>query len=274
MLLVFGGIVVRLAVLQVGDHGSLEAIGLDQRVRTVELPAARGQILDRRRHAARHHARRPRHLREPDAGDRSRGEAAQIADVLGGRVRSVLPALDADGTFAYVARQVDLDVAQRVEDLNLPGHRVPPGPKRYYPSGALAPQVLGFVGVDGQGSPVSRSSTTRRSRACRGSGRSSWPGGQPIAQGIDVVKEPVDGVDLHTTIDRQIQYQVQEALQAAVEANGAKAGTVIVMDPRTGDIYAMASYPWFDPNHFAHVRRTIRDACGTAPSPTPSSPGR
>ncbi len=67
------------------------------------------------------------------------------------------------------------------------------------------------------------------------------------------MKEPVDGTSLETTLDREMQYQAQEALKAAVEANGAKSGTVIVMDVRTGDIYAMASYPWFDPNNYAHV---------------------
>ena len=73
------------------------------------------------------------------------------------------------------------------------------------------------------------------------------PSGQPIAQGVDETTAPVPGDDLVTTIDRQFQYEVQTALAAAVKANHAKGGTVIVMDPHTGDIYAMASYPaWLD----------------------------
>ena len=65
------------------------------------------------------------------------------------------------------------------------------------------------------------------------------------------LKEPVPGADLVTTIDRQMQYQVQTALQRAVRDNGAKGGTVVVMDPHSGDVYAMATYPGFDPNDFA-----------------------
>jgi cell division protein FtsI (penicillin-binding protein 3) len=90
--------------------------------------------------------------------------------------------------------------------------------------------------------------------------------GQPISTGINVVKEPVDGVSLRTTIDREIQYRAQEALKLAVRQNGAKAGTVIVMDPKTGDIYAMADFPWFDPNRFAQTNpdrwrnRAVTDA--------------
>ena len=68
-----------------------------------------------------------------------------------------------------------------------------------------------------------------------------------------MVKEPIDGTGLKTTLDREMQYQAQEALKDAVESKGAKSGTVIVMDVRTGDVYAMASYPWFDPNNYAHV---------------------
>ena len=253
MLLAFGSIAARLTVLQVGDHGSLEAMGLDQRVRTFELPASRGQILDRRGVPlgitldARDIYADPSLVTDPV------GEAAQIADALDERPKQVLPALEAPGTFAYVARQVDLDVAQRVEDLGLPGIGFLSVPKRYYPNGALAPAVIGFVGVDGTGLAGLESEYNSELAGVPGERTFEQSAGQPIAQGIDLVKEPVDGTSLKTTLDREMQYQAQEALKAAVEANGAKSGTVIVMDVRTGDIYAMASYPWFDPNNYAHV---------------------
>jgi cell division protein FtsI (penicillin-binding protein 3) len=72
-----------------------------------------------------------------------------------------------------------------------------------------------------------------------------------IPGGLDVVDEPVPGEDLVLTIDREIQFQAQQYLRRAVEDNRAAGGTIIVMDPRTGDIYAMASYPWFDPNRLS-----------------------
>src|SRR5204863_5358608 len=155
---------------------------------------------------------------------------------------------------AYVARQVDLDVAQRVEDLHLPGIGFLSVPKRYYPAGALAPAVVGFVGIDGVGLGGLEEQYDSELAGVPGERTVEQASdGQPIAQGIDVVREPVDGVSVKTTLDREIQYQAQEALAHAVEANGAKAGTVIVMDVRTGDIYAMASVPSFDPNRFAQV---------------------
>lgn len=254
MLLAFGSIAARLAVLQVGDRGSLEARGLDQRVRTFVLPAARGRILDRRgvplaiTLEARDIYADPTLVTDPE------GEAAQIAGVLGEKPKEVRPALEADGTFAYVARQVDLDVAQRVEDLHLPGIGFLSVPKRYYPAGALAPQVVGFVGIDGQGLTGLEEQYDAELAGVSGERTVEQASdGQPIAQGIDVLRQPVDGVSLQTTIDREIQYQAQEALANAVRANGAKAGTLIVMDVRTGDIYAMANFPGFDPNAFAQT---------------------
>jgi len=267
MVFTFGGIAARLAVLQVGDRRTLSAIGLDQRVRTTELPAARGAILDRSGVPLAISLDARDIYADPSLVTDPVGEAAQIAAVLGTRPRQVLPSLEAPGTFAYVARQVDLDIARRVEALGLPGIGFLPVEKRYYPAGALAPQVIGFVGIDGTG--LAGLEEQYQSTLAGSPGRSTVevaPDGQPIAQGIDAVEQPVDGVNLVTTIDREIQYQAQQALARAVRANGAKAGTLIVMDPKTGDIYAMASFPWFDPNRFADANpdrwrnRAVTDA--------------
>jgi cell division protein FtsI (penicillin-binding protein 3) len=252
MLMLFGGIVVRLAFLQVHDQGQFEALGLTQRERTVDLPADRGQILDRDGTPlaitleARDIYVNPTFVIDPF------DEAEQLAPALGLAAEDLMPALTHDGTFAFVARQVDEDVAQRVVDLNLPGIDVLPIAKRYYPSGELAPQVLGFVGVDGFGLAGLESQYDTALRGVPGQRTQEFsPGGMPISTASDLEKQPVPGVNLVTTIDRQMQYQVQTALQRAVEANGAKGGTVVVMDPATGDIYAMASYPWYDLNDFA-----------------------
>lgn len=251
MVLAFGAVAVRLAFLQVGDQRSLSAMGMQQRVRTIDLPAERGEIMDRNMvplaitvEATDIYAN-PEYVTDPIA------EAARIAPLLGLKSRDVEQALRSDGTFVYIARQVDKDVANRVETLGLPGLGFLPVPKRYYPAGALAPQVLGFVGVDDTGLAGLESQYDTALAGTPGTRTTELSAaGLPISSGVDTVEEPVAGVNLVTTIDRQMQFQVQTALQRAVEANGAKGGTVVVMDPHTGDVYAMASYPWFDPNRF------------------------
>ncbi len=254
MMVLLGGIVVRLAFLQVHDQGQYEQLGADQRTRTIELPADRGEILDRDQTPlaitleARDVYADPRYVTDPY------GEALQIAPILGMKTKDVRRALMADGTFAYIDRQVDTEVAQQVQDLELPGVGFLSVPKRYYPSGALAPQVLGFVGVDGDGLAGLETQYDTALRGTPGERTQEFsPGGLPISTAADTLREPVPGVDLVSTIDRQMQYQVQVALAQAVHDNGAKGGTVVVMDPHTGDIYAMATYPGFDPNRFAQT---------------------
>ena len=87
--------------------------------------------------------------------------------------------------------------------------------------------------------------------------------GQEIAGGVQIDQEPQPGPDLELTIDRQMQFQTQVYLRQAVAANHAKGGTVIVMDPRTGEIYAMATYPSSTPTPSAPpTRATLREPRG------------
>ncbi|MDH4111275.1 MAG: penicillin-binding protein 2 [Actinomycetota bacterium] len=267
MLLALGGIVVRLAFLQVRDNPELEALGMQQRVRTVTLPARRGEILDRFgvplavTREARDIYVDPRYVVD------ARSEAGTIADVLDLREREVRATLESDGTFAYVDRQVDLEVADRLDALGLPGIGFLEVPKRYYPAGALAPQVLGFVNVDGAGAAGLESAYDDILAGTPGERTAELSAdGLPISSGLDTVVEPVPGSTMHTTLDRQMQYMVQAALERAVRSNGALGGTAVVMDPITREVLAMATFPGFDPNAYSDApidamrNRAVTDA--------------
>ncbi len=262
-----GAVVVRLTVLQVSQADALQNRALRQRVNTVELPARRGRILDRSREPlalsleARDVYADPRYVAD------AWGAAIRIGPILGLDLGDLVTKLTADTTFVYLARQVSLDATRRLESLDLPGIGFLPSTRRSYPAGPLAPQVLGFVGVDGIGlaglefryQDLLAGRQGERSQELAENGR-------PIVGGVDVERPPVPGSDLVLTVDRDLQYQVQAALEQAVLTNHATGGTVIVMDPRTGDILAMASYPWFDPNHYGDSRpatwknRAVTDA--------------
>ena len=193
----------------------------------------------------------PRYVTDPI------GEAATIARVLDLRPRKVERLLRTpDATFVYLGRQIDAEVADRLEARGLPGIGFLDVPKRYYPAGPLAPQVLGFVGVDATG--LAGLEFEYQDELAGTPGRRTVElsaDGLPIASGIEVVEPATPGRTLVTTLDREVQYLAQEALERAVKENGAKGGTVVVMDARTGDVFAMASYPWFDPNDFEVAER-------------------
>jgi cell division protein FtsI (penicillin-binding protein 3) len=256
MLVIFvvalSAIVVKLASLQVRGNGELAQLGLDQRVRTTDLPADRGPILDRDgmplaiSREARDVYADPRLVTDRE------GEALAIARVLDLRPIDVRVALGSHETFVYIDRQVDLATADELEALQLPGIGFLEVPERYYPAGSLAPQVLGLVDVDGIGIAGLENEYDRELAGVPGQRTAELSAdGLPISTGLETLVEPVPGSSLVTTLDRQMQFMAQEALQRAVQQNHALGGTAIVMDPRSGEIYAMATYPWFDPNDLA-----------------------
>jgi cell division protein FtsI (penicillin-binding protein 3) len=261
------GVVLRLGFLQVRDGGDLGALGAQQRMRTYEVPAERGAILDRHlvplamSREARDVYADPRLVTDPAA------QAERIAPVLGLDPRFVRSALGADGTFVYLERQVDVGVAEYLDRLALPGVGLQDTIQRYYPADSVGAQVLGFVGTDGTG--------LGGLEAAREDQLAGVPGtrtvevsaqGQEIAGGL-VIEEPGEaGADVVLALDREMQFMAQQYLRAAVKENHAKGGTMIVMDPASGDILAMASYPTYDPNRFldfpasSRTNRAVTDA--------------
>jgi cell division protein FtsI (penicillin-binding protein 3) len=133
--------------------------------------------------------------------------------------------------------------------LNLPGIGVLPQRKRLYPAGNLAANVLGVVGRDGTGLAGLESAYNTSLAGKNGTlVVEEDPQGRVIPSGTHREKAPVPGQGLQLTIDRDIQYEAEQALGAEVKASGAIKGVAIVMNPHTGDVYAMASAPGFNPN--------------------------
>jgi cell division protein FtsI (penicillin-binding protein 3) len=194
MVMAFVGIVLRLTTLQVRDNGELAQMGLDQRVRTIQLPAARGQILDRDGTplAVSREARDV--YVNPQLVTDAPGEAAVVAESLDLQPGDVREAFEADGTFVYLARQVDLGVAEELEAKRLPGVGFLSVPQRYYPAGSLAPQVLGFVNVDGVGIAGLEDEYQKQLAGTPGEQTAELSAdGLPISTATDTITAPVAG---------------------------------------------------------------------------------
>lgn len=241
----------RLFYLQAVEADLFDALGAKQRVRALDLPARRGAILDRRMRPlavsveARAIYANPRFV--PDAA----AAAAQIAPVLGLPAAGLEERLRRDKGFVYLARKVAPNVARSVLDLGIPGVDALEETRRVYPAGPLAGQLIGFSGTDDVGLAGLES---ERDDLLRGTpGREvieQDPQGRPIPQGRHSLRPPEAGRGLVLTIDRDVQFAAERALERAVAASGARGGSAVVLAPRGGDILAMANYPLFDPNEF------------------------
>ncbi len=245
------GIFGRLVQLQVRDASAFQALARDQRSRSVILPASRGSILDRDGRQLALSLPAKAVFVDPRLVDDIPSEAAIVASALGLDPTKVIAAMGKRGRFVYIARGVDLAVVDALQRRGLPGVGFLPETKRYYPAGDLAAQVLGFVGVDGTGLAGLELQDQRQLAGRPGHEVvEADPRGVLIPQASTVDVPPQAGQDLVLTLDRDIQYRTQVALAEAVKANRAKGGTVIVLDPATGQILAMANSPAFDPNAF------------------------
>jgi cell division protein FtsI (penicillin-binding protein 3) len=257
-----GGILFRLVVLQVGDAQAYQDMAIGQRLKTVKLSAERGTILDRNGRALAMSLPAKAVFADPVVVENPSTEARTIAAILGLPRREVerqlQPATRPDGKplrFVYLLRGVDIQTARRLEAKHLAGIGFVDESRRYYPGDDLASQVLGFVGTDRTGL-AGLEQQYQSVLAGRPGERIFEVGnhGTFIPQATNEATAPAPGSDLMLTIDQDIQYRAETALARAVKSNHAKGGTVIVMDPRTGDILAMANAPTFDPSHFGDYR--------------------
>lgn len=251
MLLAVGG---RLVFIQVVKGPEYAAAATEQRTRDITISPERGFIFDREGEVLAESMEARTIYAVPDAVADKAGTAQTIASTIGGDAAVYEERLSRDAGFVYIARKVDVALADTLRDYEIEGLGFIEDSRRVYPSNELACQVLGFVGVDDEGLSGLElyyddllAGTPGRLIAERDNR------GRPIPGGVTYEEEAVDGQDIVLTIDKDIQYQAQVALAEAVEEWGAEAGSVIVMDPRNGEILAMASVPQFNPNRFGEA---------------------
>jgi cell division protein FtsI (penicillin-binding protein 3) len=241
----------RLVYLQVVVAPAYAEQAREQRTRDITLAPRRGSIYDREGEPLAVSMEAGTVYANPRAISGPEGTARVLAEVLGGEVADYEAKLRKKAGFAYIARKVDMARIDTLKGLELKGIGFLEDSKRTYPSGELACQILGFVGIDDAGLAGleqhyndALAGTPGALLAERGLG------GWPIPGGVTHAEDPIDGQNIVLTIDKDIQYEAQAELAAAVEKWGAKSGTVVIMNPRDGAIYAMASFPGFNPNTF------------------------
>jgi cell division protein FtsI (penicillin-binding protein 3) len=249
LLVVLTIVAARVIDLQAIQGPALAAAGDKARLRTVVLPATRGQITDingvplATTVAAKNVTVDQTLVKDPA------GEAVKLASVLGGDASVYRARMTGTRRFVYVAKGITPELWATVAALNLSGVFSEVSSTRIYPAGAVAANVVGYVRADGHGGSGleygfdSQLSGTPGSQSYQASA-----GGTEIPTADSSGTDPVAGLGVRLTIDRDMQWVAQDAIAKAVAGAHADSGSVVVMDPRTGQIYALATVPTFDPN--------------------------
>ncbi len=251
-----GGIVYRLAQLQIRDHEHYSLRAQGQHHRKVELQAPRGTIFDARGRELAVSLEVDSVWVDPSRVEDTAAMASQLSEVLKIDRKALARSMDSAREFAWVARLLDPPQAAAVRELRLPGVGYLKESKRYYPMRQVASQVVGFAGVDNrglEGIEGTYNNLVAGKAAQRGVLRDARRG--TVLLPSLSFRDPEPGSDLYLTIDVWIQYLLEKELAAAVERTEAKGGTALILDPHSGAILAMASVPTFDPNHFGDYGR-------------------
>ena len=248
----------RLVHLQIVDHEFYVELAGAQQVRAVDTPARRGEIRDRRGRVLAHDVAADTVIAEPRKVADAAGTARRLCAVMAcpaDRERRIASVLATDRAFAYVGRQVSPRVAERIRGLDIEGVGFLKENRRYYPNGRLAAHLLGYAGVDNQGLHGLESLYEETLAGEPGSILVQRDAQQQAFRRAE--RRPTAGVSLELSIDSFIQHVAERELRAAVREHGAAGGSVVVLDPRTGDILALANEPTFNPNAW---RRAPADA--------------
>jgi cell division protein FtsI (penicillin-binding protein 3) len=254
MLCGFALVLFRLVSLQVLQAAELTAKADRQHQKTVSLEGARGTVVDRHGKVLAMNMDVPSVFGIPTALESPAKTARSLSPVLHVRTDELEKKLRQDRSFVWLARKLDPEQGHRLEHMPMEGIGLVMEGRRFYPKGPLLAHVLGFAGMDGEGlEGIERRYESQLHGEKRvvilqrdAMGRTVFPKGQ-------AEQVPAAGHSLVVTIDEVIQYIAEKELEEAVTKARAKSGTVIVLDPQTGAVLALAISPRFDPNAVASL---------------------
>ncbi len=254
-----GAIAVRLTWLQVVQHSLWVDRAKQQQQRTFEVAPHRGVLYDRNMHPLAMTVLVDSIYAVPsELGDNRADDAALLAkivhaDPLDGftREKEIDARFNASKHFAWVARKVTPEIAARVQQLNLKGIYFQKEFKRFYPNGDLGAHVLGYVGTDDNGLGGLEAKFDDELHGEPGHEYTAIDAKRHVL-GSDE-SDPIPGENLQLTIDANIQHMAEEALDRQMAKVKASHGTIVVQDPNTGQILALAVSPRFNPNDPLHV---------------------
>ena len=246
--LLFATLAVRSLYLQWVDNAFLQERGAARYSRELDVPAHRGRIVDRQGEALAVSTPVKSLWAFPGQLDLGADDLARLARVLDVKPAVLKSRVDASDDFAYLAKLVSPEVAERALALRIKGLNEETAFRRYYPGGEVTSHVLGFTGDRDAGQEGMELAQQQWLAGVPGSRRVIINRRGEAVEDVASIRAPQEGRDLALSLDSRLQYLAFRELKAAVEANKAKAGGLVILDVRTGEILALANWPAYNPN--------------------------
>ncbi len=248
------GLLGRSVYLQGINNDFLQQKGDARYSRVIEVVAHRGMISDRNGEVLAVSTPVQSVWASPSDVEITPAQNKKLASILGVKEAVLYKQLsDSTRDFVYLKRQISPDDAQRVTRLGVSGVSLKTEYRRYYPTGEVTAQLLGFTGQDDNGQEGLELGVQAQLGGKAGSQRVIKDRRGHVVEDVASLRAPKAGSDVQLSIDSKIQYLAYRELQAAVQKQQAKAGAVVVLDARTGEVLALANYPSYNPNNRANV---------------------
>ncbi|MNO67103.1 Stage V sporulation protein D [compost metagenome] len=259
--LLFVALAVRLAYVQIGKGAELSEKAEESWRRNIPYSAKRGEISDRNGNVLAYNITTPTVMAIPVQVKTPEITAKSLAPLLGMSEEAVFKAITKKQSIVRLqpgGRKITMEKAQEIRDLALPGIVVAEDNKRYYPYGGLAAHILGFTGGYNQGLTGVESKYDSELSGMNGSvSYLSDAGGRLMPGSSEKYVEPKDGLNLELTIDKSIQSIMERELDQAMARLQANSALSIAMNPKTGEILAMAARPGYEPGAYQEVDSAV-----------------
>ena len=245
----FAVLAARAAHVQIFGNAFFQRQGEVRFVRTLELPASRGRIMDRNGLILASNIPAASIWAIPEDVNATPAQLKELAQLLEIPLAELSSKLgNEDKSFVWLKRQVEEPVAKRITELGLKGIHQDSGFKRQYPDGEATAHVIGFTNIENTGLDGMELTFEKHLLGRAGSRRVIKDGKGRVVEDIRDKVPPVDGKDLQLSLDSKVQFFAYQKLRETVTAQKAKGGSVVVLDAVTGEVLALANYPSYMPD--------------------------
>ena len=259
LLIGLGALMVRAVYLQGIHNDFLQQKGDARYGRVVAISAHRGMITDRHGEPLAISTPVESVWASPQDVEATPQQVKQLARILGMGVEEVKSRLsDTSRDFVYLKRQLPPEQAEKVAGLKIPGVSMSREYRRYYPDAEVAAHLVGFTDVDDNGQEGIELAQQEKLAGKPGSQRVIKDRRGHIVEDVASIRAPKPGSDLVLSLDNKMQYLAHREIRLAVEQHHAKAGSIVILDAKSGEVLALANWPSYNPNNHTNVNVAMK----------------